>query len=329
MIIEATDIKMGKASQSEVYHFTGGLCAHPQTGGTFLLGPVGRNDQGLTGYLMGWFDVLATMKLCGCLYVGSNQTIETGKAALTEVWRPGVPLSPGKLHAADSWGAIAHQAQSANDGRFANIARYLSVSLQAAGVRLRDVARAHHNQLSWALWDKCKADHHFANMAMTDLYLAFQSLASELCSARDYLARIAAMGCGADKGVDSMAKLAGWLEANAGSPAASAELPSALLAALGPQDRPGWLRQLAKARNEMVHRQPMAANPGAAALRMSETITPSGPLQTIRLVPMDNSEIGPDPFEQLVGLYNGLESLAIAATAMVPHKPELPLVIGS
>jgi hypothetical protein len=326
MIINATDIKMGKASQSEVYHFTGGLCAHPQTGGAFLVGPVGRNDQGLTGYLMAWPDVLATMKLCGCQYVGSNQTIETGKAVPTEVWRSGVPQSPGKLHAADSWGAIAHQAHAAKDPTFSDVARYLSVSLQAAGVRLRDVARAHHDQLSWALWDECKPDHRFANMAMTDLYLAFQSLASELCSARDHLARIAGMGCGAEKDIDSMVRLEGWLKGKAA--AASTQLPSALLAALGPKDNPGWLRQLGTVRNEMVHRQPMAANPGAAALRLSETITPTGVLRTIRLVPMDNSVVGPDPFEQLVGLYNGLESLAIAATAMVPHKPELPLVVG-
>lgn len=330
MTIEATDIKLGTTYLSETLYFTGGLFAEPQHGGGLALGPVDANDQdGLIFYLMTWPEVLETTRVAGCAFVGVNQSYDDPSPGRKEIWRPVVPSSSQRLHASDTWGAISHQASSAGDQRFSDVARYLSVSSYAAGLRLRDIARAHNEQLRWALLAQKKPGSRFSNMALTDIYLAFHALASELCSARDHLAHIAAIGCGAKEAIDSMAYLERWLSKPVHADHLTHPLVALLMLQMGTKETPGWLRVLGDIRNTMLHRQPMGADPANGALQLSLRPTRKGPLYTLRLVPMDaETPAGPDPFDQLLWLYNRFEALAIQASLLVPFKADLPLVVG-
>lgn len=328
MAIEATDIRLGTISQSQQLYFTGGLRAEPQQNGGFALGPVDSSDSELIYYLVSWPEVIEMTQAGGSAFVGVNQTYNDGSPGRTEVWRPVVPFSSQQLHASDSWSALSHQARAKKDDRFSDIARYLSVCIHAAGVRLRDVARAHHEQLGWALRGRKKLGARFSNMAMTDVHLAFHSLAGELCAARDHLAHVAAIGCGAKDTVDSMARLEEWLSKPANIAMRANPLASLLALAMGTRDKQGWLRLLGDLRNTMMHRQPMGGDPGAGALCVFETPTRKGPISTIRLVPMTGTVRYADPFRDLAEFYNQFEMLAIRASAHVPYAVELPLVVG-
>lgn len=330
MVINATNIAFGKGFQTETYHFTGGLCAHPQDNGLLMLGPTRIHDNELIGQFLPWPEVLSRTKACGCEFVGVNQSFHDGGAAPQEFWRPAVQAAEGKFHAADLWGALSYNANLNKDQKFSDVARFLSVSISAAGVRLRDVARAHHNQLQWALLDGREPTHRYSNLAMTDLYLAFHSLASELCSARDHLARIAAMGCGLKESIESLSRLEGWVIDTLKKGGTVTHLIALLMTALGPKESPGWLRTMGDVRNAMMHRQPMAANPEAAYLCLMKTDTDIGPIHTIRLVSHQSSE-GADPFGQLLAFYNAFERLAITASGSeyVPYKAELPHIVAN
>lgn len=259
--------------------------------------------------------------------MGSNQVSEGNGATPTEFWRPSFAPPAGRLYGADSWGAISHQAHLRGDTEYEEAARYLSVSIQAAGIRLRDVAKAHHDQLRWALQDDRQPGTSFSNVALFDLYLDFHSLATELCAARDHLARVAAMTVGAKESVDSMARLDDWLSKSINSDSAKDPLTALLLVAWGSKENPSWLRKLGDMRNQMVHKQPMAANPEAAMLRLMEVNTTAGPISTIRLAPSRASGLdingSPDPFVTLLELYNQLERLTRAASDVARYQPEL------
>jgi hypothetical protein len=163
---------------------------------------------------------------------------------------------------------------------------------------------------------------------MADLHLAFHSLAGELYSARDHLAHIAAVGCGAPEKIDGMGRLEEWLKNSANAAAADNPLVALLFKNMGPKESPGWLRILGEFRNTVMHRQPMGANPAAGGLRVDQWSTPAGAVHTIRLVPMNDATPGPDPFVELVELYKQFEMLAIEAANRVPYKAELPNVVG-
>jgi len=328
MEIEVSDITMGTVVQTETCYFTGGLCAHPLNDGHLLLAPVGVDDKELIGYRLTWPAVLEAAKEAGCVMAGVNQRHDTGKPTRSEVWRPDVPTSGQQLHAGDSWAALSHVARVSGDQQFADLARYVSVSVHAAGVRLRELADAHHEQLRWALIEGKKPGVRFSNTAMADVHLAFHSLAGELYSARDYLAHIAAVGCCAHEKVDGMGRLEEWLAKSANAAAHDNPLVALLFANMGTTDAPGWLRILGEFRNTVMHRQPMRANPAAGGLSVAGTITHAGPIRTIRLVPMNDTTQGPDPFVEIVGLYKRFETLAIEATARVRYNVDLPRVIG-
>lgn len=328
MEIEVSDIRMGTVVQTETCYFTGGLCAHPLNDGHLLLAPVGVDNGELIGYPLTWPAVLEAAKAAGCVMAGVNQRHDTGKPTRSEVWRPDVPPSRQQLHASDSWAALSHVARMNGDQQFADLARYVSVSVHAAGVRLRELADAHHEQLRWALIEGKKPGVRFSNTAMADLHLAFHSLAGELYSARDYLAHIAAVGCCAHEKVDGMGRLEEWLAKSTNAAAHDNPLMALLFANMGTKVAPGWLRILGEFRNTVMHRQPMRANPAAGGLSVAETITRAGPISTIRLVSMNDTTQGPDPFVEIVRLYKRFETLAIEATARVPYKVDLPRVIG-
>lgn len=328
MIIKATNTRVSTVRCTETPYFTGGLFAQPVEGGHLALVPTGANERGLTGYIASWSDILKLTELSDSALVGVNQKFEGEGYAPDEVWQPSTNRSNRGFQAAEAWGAISYQAHCNNDATYAAVARYLSITIHAAGFRLRDVARTHHSQLGWALLEKRKPGSRFSNVAMTDLYLAFHSLASELCSARDHLAKIAIIQCNAKSSIDGMARFEDWLTKPINMDAASEPLTALLLSVYGTKTEPGWLRTMGDVRNEMVHRQPMAANPKTAFLLFSEKTTPAGPVYTIRLTSVEKGEKTVDPFQTLLDLYKNFESLAISASTLAKYKAEPPQVVG-
>ena len=325
-VIEATGLKHGTVMVSDTLFFTGGLIAQSNPDGTFTLLPL-RGASGIHAIPdLSWPQVRQLTSQSGSRLVGSNQEIFGTGPMVTEIWRPSLAPAPSGLFSAESWGAISHQARNNADAAYEECARSLSVSLQAAGIRLRGVSKGHHNQLCWALLEEKTVGAGFSNLPLLDLYLDFHSLATELCAARDYLARTAALTVGAKDSVDGMARLDDWLSKPINSASAKNPLVALLLDSWGSKETPGWLRKLGDIRNQMVHKQPMAANPEAAMLRLVETNTPAGPIPTIRLAPSISSglpvESSPDPFVVLLDFYNRVEQLARAASELARYKPE-------
>lgn len=169
------------------------------------------------------------------------------------MWEFGARDPENGLGAADSWATIGHQAALAGDTRYAETALYVSASLKAAGLRLRDVSNGYHDQLNWAFAEKRVLGNWFSNAALQDLYADFHSLVSELSSARDYLAKIAAIHINSPDKIDSVAKLEVWLEKPINQIHKTNPIVHVLLSALGSTTAPGWLRRMGVLRNEMLH----------------------------------------------------------------------------
>ncbi len=326
-------LKIGKVQATEVLYFTGGIIAIPVTGGGFVLGPVGGHE-GLTHAGPMSFELASGLaREAGCYFVGVNQIHAKDGPERSEFWYPTLGKAPSQEQSSDSWAAIAHQAHEAHDETFADIARYLSISMRSAGWRLREVSRLHHEQLQWSLLSSRRSGSRFSNVPIFDLYLAVHSLVAEMCAARDYLAQLAAMRVAAKPGTDSLARLCSWLEKTANEAARSDPMVALLLAANGSSDSPKWLAELGEMRNTFMHRQPMAANPDAAALLYRIVQTRSGPIPTIRLSRFSKGEAivdGEDPFVALLRYWRSLEELSRACVpfarylAVHPHFSALP-----
>jgi hypothetical protein len=275
-MIEVKEISRQSAYSSEMIYFTGGLAAFPLPGGDYALGPIRENDV-ITFYKFTSIEkIVAVAKIAGALKVGTNETIQmlSTKASL---WRSANTSSKNGLNsAADIWSGISHNAHQKNDKSYETIGRYISVSLQAAGIRLRDVALCHHEQLMIALEQASPAGAGFSNIQMLDLYLAFHSLATELCSVRDHLAKLAALHICAKDSVDNMPRLEEWLKKPANEEHTKEPLVQLMMTAWGSLESPGFLRILGDLRNKIIHRQPMSANPESGMIRMKQTTTDFG-----------------------------------------------------
>ena len=326
-MIEVENISYGNAYSLEIIYFTGGLVAFKLPDSEYALGPV-RMDGVINFYKfqsMEQATELAT--IAGALRAGTNETIRTNSGDVN-LWRPDNASSKNWLNsAADMWSAISHNAHLKSDENYEVIARYISVSIQAAGIRLRDVALRHHEQLMMALKENSPVGTGFSNIPMLDLYLAFHSLATELCSVRDHLAKLAAMQIQAKDSVDNMSRLEEWLKKTAHKDHIKDPLVQLMMTAWGSVESPGFLRILGDLRNKMIHRQPMSANPESAMLRTKQTATDFGPILTIRLSPSQAVELDigstPDPFETILILSQKMEELATQAADVSRYEPKI------
>jgi len=263
-------------------------------------------------------------------YVGTNiQHLRDEGSARVEFWELGGRDPANGMQAADSWSAVAFQAEKAGDKVYADAASYLAVTMQMASLRLRDVARHYREQLEWAVRDRIAPGKRFSNVAMLDIYADFHSLASELASARDHLARIAAIECGAPDKIDCLAWLKTWANKPVNSAAAAAPMISLLMSQIR-DEPPSWLVRLGAIRNEMIHRIPMAASKASAFFRLDQRITTVGPVALLRLVasPKDALEVPSiDPLIELTQIANDFELLARDAWKMAKYPAELPSVV--
>ena len=329
MDVEISDLKIGKSYATEEVHFSGGLKGAPTNQGWALF-PVSDNQES---------DVIvfkepkahlefATQE-CGVRYLGTCIKYMSGNNSPSmEIWEFGARDPKNGLGAADSWATIGHQAEKAGDTRYAEVASYVSATLRAAELRLRDVSNGYQDQLNWALADKQPPGRWYSNAALHDLYADFHSLISELSSARDHVATVAAMHAGAPDRIESLARLEDWIGKPANQTHAADPMIHILLDCLGSKDMPGWLRKMGDIRNEMLHRVPMSANKSVAGLVLEQIHTSLGAVSKIRLAePLSKTPLSQQEQDPLIDLSQFSTNIEFLCRAIWKHAkyPAEPL----
>jgi hypothetical protein len=333
MDVEISDVKIGKSYVTEEVHFSGGLKGKLTHLGWALF-PVSDDENSDAIVFRTPKDHLdfATEK-CGLRYLGTCMKYLSGtNSPPMEVWEFGARDPQNGLGAADSWGTIGHQAAKAGDTRYAEAASYVRANLTAAGLRLRDVSNGYNDQLNWALAEKRAPGTWFSNAALQDLYADFHALASELSSARDHIATIAAIHVGAPDRIESLSRLEEWIERPVNQSHAANPMVRALLDALGSKAAPGWLRRMGDLRNEMLHRIPMSANRSVAGLVLEQIQTSLGIVSKIRLAePLNKAPLSEQQQDPLISLSQFSSSLEMLCRTIWKHAkyPAEPLHFGS
>lgn len=282
--IPISDVIFGTAKVTHSRHFTGGLVALPVQGGDYVIGPVGLANNEFE-YLGPYpFEEICKVahEACG-FYVGCNELSVSSGPERNEFWYPNIGNTRAPEHSADSWAGVAFQAREARDDCSSLVARHLSISMASASRRLRDVALLLNEQLGWAIKSHRASGSRYSNIAIHDLYLAIHSLLAEMCSARDYLCQLSARRVIAKNNIDNMARLRSWLTKAANAAAREDPLIKLIQVAAGSEANPGWLTELSDLRNQIMHRQPMGANPEAAALLFQQVATSRGLVPRVRL----------------------------------------------
>jgi hypothetical protein len=217
----------------------------------------------------------------GALLFGADEISGTDPNLPIRIWKPllGPPLikhSPG-----DTWGMIASAARMANDSGYARLASNLSVSLRAASLQLRNASDEYYKQLRSALVSERKPNLRFSNIPMIDLHLAFHSVSTEIASARDYLAQVAARRVNAPDNIDALSRLGRWLEKPPNAASRNDDLITRLLAASDGSAPDPWLADITEHRNLFLRRDHIGAM--AKWLCLEERETALGPVRTIKM----------------------------------------------
>ncbi|WP_155413141.1 hypothetical protein [Xanthomonas arboricola] len=322
------NIKLIASKSSEILYFTGGLVALPVSREELVIGPMQVNPKDLFSGPLSFHDACGAAEEVGSYLVGVNRVHVMQSPERVEFWSPFPGFTGKSEKTADAWQGVSFSARKAGDEVTAELATYLSFSLEFAGLRMREVCRLHNEQLRWALATPRESGKRFSNVAMFDLHLAIHSLVAELCAARDYLATMAAIGVNARKGTDSLARLCSWLKKEANSEFRSDPFVNLLLTAAGTETEPGWLTQLGEMRNRFMHRQPLAADHASTALLFQTTATKVGELSTIQLAPFKrySLEAPADPGVTLLRFFQETGKLCTAAIAMAKYAPAFPVV---
>lgn len=307
---------------THIRYFTGGLVAIPVEVGGYILGPVSFSDERL-GYLspLRFEEVCRLAHLAGCYYVGWNE-ITLPRPERSEVWYPNIGDIDALEHSGDSWAGVAFQAHEAGDNQTKNVARHISISMSSASRRLKDVALLLNEQLRWALIRQRASGERYSNVAIHDLYLAIHSLLAEMCSARDYLCQLAAKRVGTKESIDNLSRLQGWLSKKTNVEARDDPLILLLQGAAGSESSPGWLTKLSDLRNQITHRQPLGANPEAAALLYQQFATNRHAIPMVRLARFkmgQEVDDGEDPFVTLLRYWLELEKLSQESLKWAPY----------
>jgi hypothetical protein len=316
----------GSITVRDVLHMTGGLRGERMRGG-WVIGPLPGDGAPRAAGPVPDAGVGAVCRNLGVAVFGGDEISEIEPLLPTRIWTPLLPRLPHT--AADTWAWVAAASHAAGDADYAALARNVSISLRAAGIRLRDASDEYHRQLVAALARGEAPGLRFSNFALTDLHLAFHSLLSEMGGARDYLASIAARRVGAPPGIDALNRLAGWVAKPAGRSAAGDPLVAAMLAAWDKSGLDPWLHDLGEYRNLFLHREPLGASERARWISLAER---AGPLGRILLVQMQ-VEARPgtlqtcDALERFVDLHARLCRLADLAAGHAKHAPR-PQVLG-
>lgn len=326
---EVIDLEFGTSYFTEEVYFSGGLRGAPTNLGWALYPISGDPNSDVLVFQSPQAHLHFSTQECSLQFIGTCMRYEMDPDAPTmDVWESAKRDPSNNLNAADSWGAVGHQAGMAGDREYGTCAKSLSVSLKLAGLRLRDISRKYHDQLRWALRDGKKPGVWFSNAALLELYADCHSLASELSSARDHLARLAAIHAGAPDKIDSLARLEDWVSKQINRSHVNQPMIALMLSSLGTKENPGWLRRLGAIRNEMLHTLPMGADARVSGLTLQEVITSLGAIMMIRLAePLSRTPLadqGTDPLIELAHLTTSMEQLCRAGWKLAKYPASLP-----
>ena len=237
---------------------------------------------------------------------------------------------PRLIHAAsDTWGMIASQARIAGDGVFGRLASNVAVSLRAAALQLRNASDEYHKQLLAALTSDKNINKRFQNVPMDDLHLALHSVLTEMASARDYLAQVAARRVGAPDSKNSLGRLKDWVEKPINVTARSDALVAYLLQVSDINAPDPWLADITEYRNLFLHREHIGAV--AKWLVMEERQSPIGPVRTVTMAinTRPGAEATCDALVRFADLYSRLCHLADFAATLAPYPAIAPAFIAT
>ena len=326
--IPITGLTLGTIAVREELHFTGGMRAR-QTGEGWELGPLLREGGIRAAGEITDEQIGGLGSAIGLTVFGADRISGFNTPLPTRIWTP--LLGPPRLvhTASDIWGMISSQARIADDRDYGRLASNVAVSLRAAGLQLRNASDEYHKQLLAALTSGQAVNRRFRNIPMDDLHLAFHSVLTEMASARDYLAQVAARRVGAPDSKDSLARLMDWAEKPVNAAALSDTLLSRLLEVSDPKAPDPWLADITEYRNLFLHREHIGAM--AKWLVMEERESPVGPVHTIMMA--INTRPGAaticDALVRFVDLYARLCRLAAFAATLVPYATTPPALVAT
>jgi hypothetical protein len=234
------------------------------------------------------------------------------------------------MHAAsDTWGMISSQARIADDRDYGKLASNVAVSLRAAGLQLRNASDEYHKQLLAALTSGQGVNRRFQNIATDDLHLAFHSVLTEMASARDYLAQVAARRVRAPDKIDALSRLKSWAEKPINVATQSDTLVARLLEVSDPKGPDPWLADITEYRNLFLHREHIGAM--AKWLVIEERKSPIGPVHTIMMAikAKPGTETICDALVRFVDLYARLCRLADLAATLAPYAATPPAFVAT
>lgn len=321
--------KYGTTESTTLLHITGGHRAVLDDRGQWIWLNVATDAQPLLNPLpISRIDALA--KEIGAELFGGDQVSGFETKLISRAWTPLDGPHDGTLQPAVLWAAIGGNAERAGAETYARLARNISFSLHAAGIRLRDASDHYRDQLVAAM-EQHQPGERFANVQMLDLQLAFHSVLSELASARDYLAAIFASKVGAPPSIDALSRLDKWLEPASRAGLRKEPIIREMFAAYEPDNGDPWLRQLTEYRNQFLHRNPFGAANGARWLRydVREAHGIQFPVIELPLGREDSSAPGQDALLRFVQLYRKMTSLLGAAVAQAAFPATLPHFVAS
>ncbi|HEV2539832.1 MAG TPA: hypothetical protein VGU03_09005 [Frateuria sp.] len=322
------NLRVSKSYATEEIHFSGGLRGVRTNLGWALYPLSSDKDSDAVVFKAPQDHLDFAIGQCGVRYLGTCvKYMSHANRPSMDVWEFGARDPQSGLGAADSWAAIGHQAEKARDKQYAETTSYISAHLRAASLRLRDVSNGYHNQLSWALAENKAPGTWFSNTALDDLYADFHSLISEISSARDHIAMVAAIHVGAPGRIDSLSRLEDWVAKPVNRNHATHPMVRILLDALGAVPASGWLRRIGDLRNEMLHRVPMSANRSVAGLVLEQGQTSLGPVSKIRLAePLSVTALSSQPIDPLVEISQLVGCFEMLCRAAWKHASESPRV---
>lgn len=325
--IPVTGLTVGSTRIIDQLHFTGGLRAGKAEDG-WRIGPVFRD--GIVSFVPAVQDgeIRGLGLAMSLILFGADEISADDPNLPARVWTPLLGL-PRLAHSpSDTWGMITSTSRAAGDDGYAKLARSLSVSLRAAGLQLRNASDEYHKQLVAALARGERVGPRFANIPIMDLHLAFHSVVTEMASARDYLAQVAARRVNAPTRIDALNRLKEWVEKPANAAAQNDPLVVRLFEASDLAMPDPWLADITEYRNLFLHREHIGAM--AKWLVVQEQQSPIGPVRTIVMAinTRPQAEGTCDALARFVDLYGRLCRLADFAATQAPHAATPPAFIA-
>jgi hypothetical protein len=330
-IIPRDTFKVSTTRVVHELHITGGLRGIYHEPQRWSLGPLLSSQDEPS-----WLKPLPLQELArltcsiGEWVFGGDDISGIGTPLISRSWTPiGGPSSSPQT--ADLWDGISFNAAEQGDEVYSRLARNISHSLRATGIRLRDASDGVNKQLVAALASGRKVGNRFTNIAATDIHLAFHSVLSELASARDYLAAALAYRLGAPRKIDAMNRFADWLAKPANANHKSDNVVARMLTAYDGAAQDPWLYELTEYRNEFLHRSPFgtARNQHLMKLLMKDIGEVRCPVLHMPLSADDRWAPGEDALRRFVTLSRRMDDLCAMAAKAAPYESTPPHFVVS